>query len=500
MRRRPLVVLLVLVVLSSGGGARAPVRARPAADPAVAPSATVRILFAGDVMLGRGVAEAGVADPWSLLEGVRPAVAAADLAVANLESPLTTRPHDPGTGPNALEAPPEAAELLRAAGFDAVAIANNHAGDAGAGTVDDTHSALDAAGVRAVGGGTDVGEAFRPVVIPAEGVRVAFLAFDATGQGPRARPASAGIAWWDVSLVREAVARAREVADVVAVGIHGGLEYSPAPDGHLRRLARTLAGWGVDVVWGHGPHVIQPIRVIDPDGDGRPTIVATSLGNLLFDQRAPRTRRGALLEVIGDRKGVIAFRVGTVEHRDGPVRFRAWRSPVGAAVAVDGGWWQLVRAVALDPTDARADLDGFDGEPVDWVVGDVDADGRDDLVVAFRRAYRPTSVNALLPDDLLVDASGRTAHVGVYRPGDLRPRWVAGTLVRPVVALASCDGSLAVAYSSPSGTDVVGTGAWRWAGFGFVPMPDLPGDGEPACADLDGDGVAEPVILERSAR
>ncbi len=65
-----------------------------------------RLLFAGDVMLGRGVAKIAAADADGLFAEIRFEVASADIAVANLESPLTSRPHDPAFGPNALEAPP----------------------------------------------------------------------------------------------------------------------------------------------------------------------------------------------------------------------------------------------------------------------------------------------------------------------------------------------------------------------------------------------------------
>src|SRR5512134_3904640 len=95
-------LVLAFVVLAACAG--------PPADPSNgaptggavrhAPEGTVRLLFAGDVMLGRGVAEL---DPTTLLEGVRYVVSSADLAVANLESPLTGRPHLSSAGPNALE-------------------------------------------------------------------------------------------------------------------------------------------------------------------------------------------------------------------------------------------------------------------------------------------------------------------------------------------------------------------------------------------------------------
>ena len=262
--RRALVLLLVLTACAwpssdrPAGGSASP---RPG-------EGSAQLLFAGDVMLGRGVARAGAADPSSLLAGVRSVVAAADLAVANLESPLTDLPHDPELGPNVLEAPPSSGELLASAGFDAMGIANNHAGDAGPSTVADTMAALRTAGVTPVGGG-DVEDAFAPVIVSAAGLRVALLAFDATGQGPRAGPSSSGVAWWDETLVHEAVVRARADADVVAVGIHGGIDpgqwrcssfpfsssrpcgSSPAPGARrcLRRGARALRRWPSTGQW-----------------------------------------------------------------------------------------------------------------------------------------------------------------------------------------------------------------------------------------------------------
>jgi hypothetical protein len=143
-------------------------------------------------------------------------------------------------------------------------------------------------------------------------------------------------------------------------------------------------------------------------------------------------------------------------------------------------------------------LAGFEGDVVDAAIGDPDGDGRPDLVVAFRRPFSPTEVSALVPVERLVDARGRSAHLGLYRPGDLRPRWVAGTLLDPVVAVSPCDGSIAVAYSTLADPSIVRTGAWRWGGFGFVPLADLPGAGVPSCADVDGDGRLDPLVLERS--
>ena len=457
----------------------------------------MRIVFGGDVMLGRGVARLAARNPEAVLAGIRLQLGSADVAVANLESPLTNRPHQAKHGPNALEARPATARILAAAGFDAMAIANNHAGDAGLATVPDTMRALHAAGLGVIGAGSTADAAFTPRIIEAQGLRIALLSFDDTGEGPRAGSLTPGVAWWNARRARAAVVRARSEADLVVVGLHGGSDYNPTTDPWLLHLGKLLAGWGADIVWGTGPHVVQPIELV-PGRGGRETVVATSLGNLVFDQSIPGTRTGELLEVLAGKGGVRAFRLGaTAQSRSNAVGFSRWLEPRGNAVALDGEWWRLAEVPAL----ARLEhprVAGFPGKIVDTAIGDAEGTGGRQLAVSFWRPYRRTDVNAVIPRARLVDRRGLTAHVGLYVPGSRRELWVAGTLLSPVSRLAPCDGSLAVAYATLNGRATVSTGAWAWHGFGFSPLPVLAGRGRPGCSDVDGDGRLDPVILGRT--
>jgi poly-gamma-glutamate synthesis protein (capsule biosynthesis protein) len=457
------------------------------------------LIFSGDVMLGRGVSGLARRDPRAVFAGVRFQLASADVTVANLESPLTTRPHLWTHGPNALEAKPATAKILQAAGFDAIAIANNHAGDAGPKTAPDTMRALAAVGLPVLGAGANKAAAFTPRILTANGLRIAFLSFDDTGEGPRAGPHTPGVAWWNTKLAHAAVVRARAEADLVVVGIHGGTEYNPTTDPWLAHLGRLLASWGVDIVWGTGPHVVQPTKTI-PRAGGGSTIVATSLGNLLFDQSIQGTRTGELLEVLAGKNGVRAYRLGaTAQESSNAVDFSKWRSPAGNAVALGSEWWTLTGAVETP----RATTPSLKGFPVEHVVaaaaGDPVGDGTTQVAVSFWRAYRRTDVNAMLPRSVLVNAHGLTSHVGIYGPHG-RELWVAGTVLTPVRKLAACDGSLALAYTTLNGQKIVGADAWLWHGFGFTPLPALAGPGTPGCADVDGDGRLDPVILGRRPR
>jgi hypothetical protein len=191
-----------------------------------------------------------------------------------------------------------------------------------------------------------------------------------------------------------------------------------------------------------------------------------------------------------------------------------WVLPAGDAVLLDEAWWTPLRALepVLVPRPTPSDVGAIRERLApaatqrlpDWLTatsfGDVTQDGQPELVVSFRRPFQRTYLNITRPRRAWTDAHGFSAHLGLYRPADLSEIWVAGTLVRPIVKVAACDGALAVAYGKLDGPGIVETSAWRWVVFGFLPVEPLPGPGTPTCVDIDGDGRTEPAIMERSAR
>ena len=101
------------------------------------------------------------------------------------------------------------------------------------------------------------------------------------------------------------------------------------------------------------------------------------------------------------------------------------------------------------------------------------------------------------PEVQWADASGRSAHLGIYDPGTLDEIWVAGTVFLPIARLEVCDGTLALVHDSLDDPSLLAGSAWEWNGFGFDTAPDIKGAGTPACSDIDGDGRTDPVILGR---
>ena len=471
----------------------------PSASPGGADRSTgtspISILLVGDIMLGRGVGPVAAGDPAGLFEEVRLVVKSADLSLANLESPLTNRAHR-SANPNTLEADPALASVIGAAGFDLITLANNHIGDTGPDGVVDTILAVEGAGMVAAGAGVDSDSAARSVLLEVEDLTVAVLSFDATGAGLIAGSA-AGVVAWQTESARVAVVEAARRSDLVVVAVHGGVEYLPAADPRMMAIAEQLAGWGVDIVWGQGAHVVQPVTFL-ADGGDRGAVVATSLGNFLFDQRGPLTGRGAVLEVLADDQGVIAYRIGSTSHHDLRVHFGEWDLPSGDAALIDGEWWALVRSPATI-TDRPADLPDFEwGIVVSASTGRITGSDDAETVVSFRHLPGSHPVRDGLPDIDWVDVGGMSAHLGIYRSDSLQPIWVAGMVPAPVAKVAACDGAVALAYSTLDSPDVKATGAAVWRSFGLDGVARLPGPGTPMCADVDGDELTEPVITGRS--
>jgi poly-gamma-glutamate synthesis protein (capsule biosynthesis protein) len=268
---------LTIVLLASQGLAQTPVF-----------SSTLTLAFVGDVMLGRGI-EAALQQKWSdAFSDVAPWLTSAQLAVANLESPLTRAPYVGGHFD--LRASPEAVVALTAGGFDLVSIANNHILDGGESGAAETVQTLGLAKIEVVGD-TDCW------IYEWRHLRVCFFALLDKGQ-----PMDFDILSWRVTQI-----------DLVVVSVHWGAEYYPVTD-RQRILARQLIKAGADVVIGHGPHVLQTVEWVDG------ALVAYSLGNFLFDQPFADTQRGAILRIMIERGSIVAFRVVPTIVKHGRVR------------------------------------------------------------------------------------------------------------------------------------------------------------------------------------
>lgn len=277
----PAAALLTLAALAPARASVPPIRIRFVGDVAVV--GTLR-----DEVVGHGF------DPFAGLDGF---LAAADLAVANLEAVLTDRERPPQPLDHddvpILRSPPRTAELLEGAGVDVVSLANNHAMDFGPDGLRQTLAHVRAAGLAPVGAGATPDAARALHVSVVRGVRVGIVAAASTlNQHPAA---DAHVA--RVHSVTERVVAARGRVDVLVVFIHWGREYEPRPERSQRQLAQALIDAGADAVIGHHPHVLQTVERYR----GKPIVY--SLGNFTFGpQPAPRDVSAVAELVVDDRE------------------------------------------------------------------------------------------------------------------------------------------------------------------------------------------------------
>jgi poly-gamma-glutamate synthesis protein (capsule biosynthesis protein) len=259
-------------------------------------------------MLARGVAFAVTEDdPAGPFAFTRDILEAADVTVGNLECALSDR-GEPEPKSYTFRGPPLAAEGLALAGFDAVALANNHALDYGPDALADTWSHLETAGIAHAGSGVDADSAAAPAFIEVRGVRVAVLSFaDVPSEagywmrGWEAAEDEPGIAWADVEAVKAATRAAAAEADVVIVMFHFGAEGSTQPIAAQRELARAAVDSGADLVIGSHPHVLQEVEVY---GAG---LIAYSLGNFVFDGFEGLANESAILRVSFGPAGITGW-------------------------------------------------------------------------------------------------------------------------------------------------------------------------------------------------
>jgi poly-gamma-glutamate synthesis protein (capsule biosynthesis protein) len=237
---------------------------------------SITVVVAGDVMCPDHAELDAGRPPWRSLSGV---LGAADLSIADLEAPISSAsPPRRKSGPS-LRSHPATAAALRAGGFTAVSLANNHIRDCGASGVLDTLEACERAGLRVVGAGPDLAGARAPLLLDIGGVKLGVAAvaereFSIAGESlPGAAPLLPYTTPADILGLREAV-------DVLLVLVHGGNELHRLPSPRLAALARALARCGADAVVFQHQHVHSGIEVV-----GR-SIVCYGTGNFFFPWRS----------------------------------------------------------------------------------------------------------------------------------------------------------------------------------------------------------------------
>jgi poly-gamma-glutamate capsule biosynthesis protein CapA/YwtB (metallophosphatase superfamily) len=250
---------------------------------------TVNLMFAGDVTLAESFADTiGQDYKWAFAK--MDEYRQADVAMVNLENPLTRAEIPLPDKQFNFKADPDAAAVLKDGGIDIVNLANNHTMDFQEQGLTDTLETLDKAGIQHVGAGRNLTEARRPKILEVKGQRIAYLGY--YGADFKAATAtSPGTNYAEESQISADIKALRAQVDWIVVNYHWGEELAEHPADWQRDLARFTIDQGADVVVGHHPHVLQGAEVYK----GRP--IAYSLGNFIFGGNSRSDYDTAVLKV-----------------------------------------------------------------------------------------------------------------------------------------------------------------------------------------------------------
>ena len=268
----------------------------------------------GDVNLGGDMsptlATNGFDYPWTLVGDL---LRSTTLTFANLECTMSYSGEVVVGKTFTFRGDPAALPYMRDAGVDIVSQANNHSRDYGATSLVDCLGYLDSCDIAHCGAGANDQAAYAPVYLDAEGLRIAFLAYDEIGYyGWYADPGYPGVADATfTSKVEAGIKAARREADLVVVSFHWGTERKYTPDPDQTNFAHSAIDWGADLVLGHHPHVVQGFEFYG----GK--LIANSLGNFVFNPGSEECRYTVLTQLSLDAAGFVSATIYPVYISNG---------------------------------------------------------------------------------------------------------------------------------------------------------------------------------------
>lgn len=316
------------------------------------------IAVAGDIHF-EGALRGRLGRPATALAPATATLAAADLAVVNLETSLGVGGRPAPGKRYTFQAPATALRALAAAGVDVATMANNHALDYGTDPLPGVFEAIATAragepSLAVVGIGRDAEQAFRPARTDVDGTVVATIGATVADDDPTADPTGQWAATNDSPGTADAleparllrtVSRAARSADVVVVYLHWGIQGERCPSEDQRSLATDVVEAGGDVVVGSHTHLLQ--------GDGRlgEGYVAYGLGNYAWYTQSTEPSPAT---------GVLTLTVRPARSPSGRARVTdaAWE---GAVIGADGLPRALTGSAVADFDDDVAALRGCTG-------------------------------------------------------------------------------------------------------------------------------------------
>ena len=254
---------------------------------------SVRIRATGDIMFHPSQLDGAydyTTDTYDFensFKAIRDIIREADISIANFEGTTAGNEIYAYQGYPLFNAPDEALDAIKNAGFDILSTANNHSLDTRKAGIIRTIEQIKARGMEPIGTFAEKPET-RVLIKDVKGIKFAFLAYTEMVNGLESVLAPEDLDTMvniiNETKMKEDIIFAKEQdADVIIAVLHWGDEYSRVQAQRQEILADMLFRSGVDIILGSHPHVIQPTQTLDYDGKTK--FVAYSMGNFISNQR-----------------------------------------------------------------------------------------------------------------------------------------------------------------------------------------------------------------------
>jgi poly-gamma-glutamate synthesis protein (capsule biosynthesis protein) len=211
---------------------------------------------------------------------VAPILKKADMAFANLETPVSIR----GKAADkmfAFRSKPATLKGVVYAGIDGVTLANNHILDYGQGAMLDTLLHLNKYKIGYTGAGSNIEAAFKPYTQTIKGKKIAVIGVSRVLSDPswyagKKSPGAASA--YTLEPMLGEIKKSSKTNDVTVVYIHWSEEFKDYPEEYARTMAKQMIDSGADIIIGSHSHCLMGIEYY------KKKPIYYSLGNFVFNR------------------------------------------------------------------------------------------------------------------------------------------------------------------------------------------------------------------------
>lgn len=296
-------IIGVVLLLLAGGGylvlhmqhSDMPIGQKQGQSNKTSDNSRIRILLAGDVIAHDAINQQakksdGSYDYMPMMDQFAPIFKAADIRFCNAAN-INGGPAFTIGGYPKFNAPTEYARDMGRVGCNMVNVGTNHSYDRNQDAINASIDAWDKVPdtLAVVGHNRNMAEHEAVHYFTIKGVKFAFIAYTTylNTDAPAQNDYGVNVYSRDYAARQIKIAKAAG-AEVILTSMRWGVEYSAAVSSEQRSEAQYLADQGVDLIIGHGSHILEPVEALKGSG-GNKTVVWYSIGNFLNTQLPAET-------------------------------------------------------------------------------------------------------------------------------------------------------------------------------------------------------------------